>query len=133
MHPWVWGSIQGLWSSGHYREAIGAAGKAVNAQGQHKIGRRDLAEGRLFSDAFTSKEPVPGHPRLRLMTDDGSSTFKSRHDGAADFARGLYAAIRNPNAHEIQDELLEHEALEQLAAFSILARWVDTATVETAT
>ncbi|WP_081481181.1 TIGR02391 family protein [Saccharomonospora azurea] len=52
------------------------------------------------------------------------------HDGAGNFARGVYSAIRNPNAHDEGDELAENEALEQLAAFSILARWVDTAVVE---
>ncbi|CAD12002.1 hypothetical protein (fragment), partial (plasmid) [Streptomyces coelicolor A3(2)] len=55
-----------------------------------------------------------------------------QHEGAAAFARGVYVAIRNPIAHELGDELKEHEALEQLAAFSLLARWVDDATVETA-
>ncbi|MFF8250031.1 TIGR02391 family protein [Streptomyces griseus] len=58
--------------------------------------------------------------------------WSSWHDGAAAFARGVYAGIRNPIAHEAGDELEENEALEQLAAFSILARWIDTATVEKA-
>ncbi|PWS48207.1 restriction endonuclease [Streptomyces sp. FT05W] len=131
MHPWVWGSIQGLWSSGHYRQAVGMAATAVNAQTQTKVSRRDLAESRLFGDVFSTKPPEPGKPRLRLSVDDGSDTWRSRHDGAAAFARGVYAAIRNPIAHEVGDELKEHEALEQLAAFSLLARWVDDSTVET--
>ncbi|MGX1913655.1 TIGR02391 family protein [Streptomyces phaeochromogenes] len=132
LHPWVWGSIAGLWSSGHFREAIGAAARAVNAQSQAKLGRRDASEAKLLGDAFSTNSPVPGHPRLRLSTDDGGDTFKNRHDGAGNFARGVYAAIRNPIAHEEGDELEENEALEQLAAFSILARWVDAATVESA-
>ncbi|MFF8919054.1 TIGR02391 family protein [Streptomyces sp. NPDC015032] len=61
-----------------------------------------------------------------------SSLWRSQHEGAAAFARGVYVAIRNPIAHELGDELKEHEALEQLAAFSLLARWVDDSTVETA-
>ncbi len=48
------------------------------------------------------------------------------------FADGCYTAIRNPAAHEVQEELTEDEALEQLAAFSVLARWVDQAKVVTA-
>lgn len=107
------------------------AAKAVNAQTQAKLSRRDLSDGRLFGDAFTITPPVAGKPRLRLMPNDSSDTFKSRHEGAASFARGLYSAIRNPIAHEVDEELDENEALEQLAAFSILARWVDAAAVET--
>jgi hypothetical protein len=34
LHPWVWGSVAGLWSSGHYREAVGAAARAVSVQAQ---------------------------------------------------------------------------------------------------
>jgi hypothetical protein len=47
------------------------------------------------------------------------------------FAAGCYKAIRNPAAHIPLDELSEDEALEQLAAFSILARWVAAATLDT--
>jgi hypothetical protein len=130
LHPWVWGSVQGLWSSGHYREAVGAAGRAINAQAQRKLGRRDASESRLLSDAFSINAPIAGHPRLRLCEDDGGETFRNRHDGAANFARGVYSAIRNPGAHDELDELSELEALEQLAAFSILARWIDVAVVE---
>ncbi|MEU1410144.1 TIGR02391 family protein [Streptomyces sp. NPDC005731] len=132
LHPWVWGSVQGLWSSGHYREAVGMAAKAVNAQAQAKLGRKDLSEAKLLAEAFSTKPPISGHPRLRLDTDDGSDTFRSRHEGAGSFARGVYSAIRNPIAHELDHELDENEALEQLAAFSILARWIDDANVETA-
>jgi len=131
LHPWVWGSVQGLWGSGHYRQAVGMAATAVNAQAQAKVRRRDLSESKLFGDVFSTKGPEPGKPRLRLAPNDGSETWRSRHDGAAAFARGVYAAIRNPIAHEVGDELEEHEALEQLAAFSLLARWVDHSTVET--
>ena len=42
--------------------------------------------------------------------------------------RGCFAGIRNPLAHDL-GELSEDEALEQLAAFSVLARWVDDAAV----
>lgn len=66
------------------------------------------------------------------MIDDGSDTFRSLQRGAATFAEGCCAGIRNPNSHEDGlPELPQHEALEQLAAFSVLARWVDTATLAT--
>ncbi|MFE2672229.1 TIGR02391 family protein [Streptomyces mirabilis] len=132
LHPWVWGSVQGLWSSGHFREAMGMAAKAINAQTQAKLGRKHLSEAKLLSDAFSMKPPASGQPRFRHGADDGSDNYRSRHEGAGSFARGVYSAIRSPIAHELDHELEENEALEQLAAFSILARWVDEADVETA-
>lgn len=57
------------------------------------------------------------------MADDNSDTFRSVDRGAMSFAEGCFAGIRNPNRHEDGlPELPEHEALEQLAAFSVLAR-----------
>jgi hypothetical protein len=44
------------------------------------------------------------------------------------FAEGCYAGIRNPASHD-EGELDEQSALEQLAASSVLARWVDGAAV----
>ncbi|MFI8927182.1 TIGR02391 family protein [Streptomyces sp. NPDC053474] len=132
MHPWVWDGARALWGSGHFREAVTAAAKKVNAEAQNKASRRDLSETKLFQNVFSLGGPKPGEPRLRLMTDDGSDTFRSVHRGAMAFAEGCYAGIRNPNSHEDGlPELPEHEALEQLAAFSALARWIDTATLVT--
>lgn len=131
LHPWVWGSVASLWGSGHYREAVGLASRAVNAQAQAKLDRRDESEATLIGQAFSLKPPTPGRPRLRLMEDDGSDTYRSLHDGAGALARGLYGAVRNPISHEYDEaELDEDEALESLAAFSILARWIDRATLE---
>jgi hypothetical protein len=63
------------------------------------------------------------------MPDDGSPTFASVHRGVRSFAEGCYVAIRNPISHT-EGDLGEDEALEQLAALSVLARWVDSATLE---
>ncbi|MCX4580834.1 TIGR02391 family protein [Streptomyces sp. NBC_01571] len=132
MHSWAWDGARALWRSGHFREAVTAAARKVNAETQNKVGRRDLSETKLFQSAFSTNAPKADEPRLRLMTDDGSDTFRSIHRGAMAFAEGCYAGIRNPNSHEDGlPELPEHEALEQLAAFSVLARWVDTATLLT--
>ncbi|MFD5106328.1 TIGR02391 family protein [Streptomyces cinereoruber] len=130
MHPWVWQGARALWQSGHFREAVTAAARKVNAETQNKVGRRDLSETKLFQNAFSLTPPKDGEHRLRLMEDDGGDTFRSIHRGAMAFAEGCYAGIRNPNSHEDGlPELPEHEALEQLAALSVLARWVDNAEV----
>ena len=129
LHPWVWESARTLWGSGHYREAVSAAARAISALTQTKVGRRDLSEHKLIRDAFQPVDPKPGGKRLRLMPDDGSDTFSSLHRGVGAYAEGLYSAIRNPNNHELLEELTEDEALEQIAAFSVLARWADSAVV----
>jgi hypothetical protein len=130
LHPWIWDGARSLWQSGHYREAVRVAAVKLNAETQNKTGRQDIAETDLFKQVFTTDAPQPGKPRLRVMADDGSKTFTSLHRGIMAFAEGCYAAIRNPASHVVQTELSEDHALEQLAAFSVLARWVDDAVLE---
>lgn len=131
LHPWVWQDGQGLWRGGHYHQAVMVAAVQVNAEAQKKLGRRDVSETDLFNQAFSLDAPKEEKPRLRLMENDGSPTYRSLHGGVRAFAEGLYSAIRNPGMHNPPagegDE--EQLALEQLAAFSLLARWVDEATV----
>ncbi|WP_443034554.1 TIGR02391 family protein [Streptomyces sp. BE303] len=44
----------------------------------------------------------------------GGDTYRSGHRSAAAFAKGCFAAIRNPDSHEANlPELPEREALEQ--------------------
>lgn len=128
LHPWVWDGARSLWASGHYAEAVEAAAKKINAETQNKVGRRDIAETELFNQAFSTDDPSPTSPRLRLPSDDGGRTALSVRRGIRSFAEGCYAAMRNPLAHE-GNELPESVALEQLAALSTLARWIDAADV----
>ena len=132
LHPWVWSGAASLWQSGHYRSAVEDAAKKVNAEAQNKVGRRDLSETKLFQEAFSDRRAEPGKPRLRRMTNDGSDTYRSVQRGAMALAEGIYAGIRNPFNHEDPRDIDEQVALEYLAALSVLARWVDEATVESA-
>lgn len=129
MHPWVWSGARSLWQSGHFAEAVHAASMKVNAETQNRVGRRDIAETTLFIQAFNDGAASSISPRLRLPEDDGGQTANSMRRGVRMFAEGCYAAIRNPIAHEGAD-LSETEALERLAAFSILARWVESSTLD---
>jgi hypothetical protein len=131
LHPWIWEGAKSLWQSGHYGEAVMAAARKLNAETQNKLGRRDLGETKLFQEAFSTNPPDGGKRRLRLALADGSAGFKDRQAGAMQLAGGLYTGLRNIGSHEVTDELPEHEALEQLAAFSVLARMVERASVET--
>jgi hypothetical protein len=129
MHPWVWEGARSLWQSGHFAEAVEAAGKKVNAEAQNKSGRRDVSETDLFVQLFSDDSPQVGKSRLRLKDDDGGKTATSHRRGVRCFAEGWFAGVRNPTAHEVT-ELEETEALERLASLSLLARWVDGASLE---
>jgi len=129
LHHWAWENGRSYWNTGHYHQAVMQAAIRVNAETQAKLGRMDVSETALFNEAFSLDAPKHGAPRLRLLEDDGSKTYQNVHRGARAFAEGLYAAIRNPGMHVPSDGGEEQLALEQLAAFSILARWVDQASL----
>lgn len=131
LHTWVWEGAKSLWQSGHYREAVEGAIKKLNAETQNKVGRRDLSETKLFQESFSTDAPKSGKARLRRMKDDGSDTYRSVQRGAMALAEGIFTGMRNPLSHEADQELSEQEALEYLAALSVLARWVDASEVET--
>ena len=54
--------------------------------------------------------------------------WTSAHEGAQYLGMGCAQGIRNAQAHGT-DDLDEQEALEQLAALSVLARWVESSSV----
>jgi hypothetical protein len=127
MHADVWKAAKSLWGNGHFGEAVNAAARSINDKLQAKVSRRDISEAKLVNECFSLGPPEPGVPRLRLMPDDGSDTYKNLHGGALAFGQGCFRAIRNVLAHEYGPiaEPPEEEALHYLAAFSILARWID--------
>lgn len=129
-HPWIWVGASSLWHSSHYRQAVEGAIRKLNAETQNKLGRRDVSEADLFNQAFSEQPAAANNPRLHRMPNDGSKTFKSVQRGARMFAEGVFAGIRNPLAHEAEQEMPEQQALEYLAALSVLARWVDESKLE---
>jgi hypothetical protein len=132
LHPWVWSGARSLWQSAHFRSAVEDAAKKVNAETQNKVGRRDVSETDLFKQAFSLDAASPGRARLRRMAPDGSDTYKSVQRGAMALAEGIFAGIRNPFGHEAPQEVDQQVGLEYLAALSVLARWVDESSVESA-
>jgi uncharacterized protein (TIGR02391 family) len=131
LHPKVWASAAAQWQTGHRHEAVLAASKMVNSMLQAKLQRRDLAEVKLVQEAFSEKEPLPKKPRLRFPEIEDEQTRESMRMGVLSFRVGCFQAIRNPVGHLPNDEneLQEQKALERLAAWSLLARWIDDATV----
>lgn len=134
LHVAVWGAARTQWTTGHRHEAVLAVAKAVNSLLQQKMNRRDVSEAKLVREAFSEKPPAAGKPRLRFPAVNDEQARESRRQGAMDFGAGCFAAIRNPVGHLPNDqvELSEQDALERLAAFSLMARWIDEASIETA-
>jgi hypothetical protein len=94
--------------------------------------QRDIKGGAdLMGQAFSTRPPEPGAPRLRF-TDipEGTPEWTSAHEGAMKLGQGAAQAIRNPSTHDLT-EPEEQEALEMLAVLSYVARLVDKATVVT--
>ena len=133
LHRWVWDAAVNLWDGGHFKQAVNAAASAVEEQTQLKLDRGDLGGADLYTQAFKVDklgEPLDGRrlrfPHLDELTEDGkrNQTWTSAHEGAMHFSRGCAQGVRNLTAHGTGD-LPEQEAIEYLAALSVLARWVD--------
>jgi uncharacterized protein (TIGR02391 family) len=133
-YPQVWTAASAQWSTGHRHEAVLAAAKAVNSMLQAKLGRRDVSEVNLVQEAFSQSDPSAKRPRLRFPMIQDERTRESMTQGALSFGVGCFQAIRNPVGHlpNEEHELSEQEALERLAALSLLARWIDQADLITA-
>ncbi|MGO4534836.1 TIGR02391 family protein [Leifsonia sp. 2MCAF36] len=130
LHPWIWSAAQSLWESGHHADAVETAAKKLNAEIQNKVQRRDVSDASLCTEVFNAAPPAAGRSRLRFPGARDSESWRSRQEGAMSFSRGAFMAIRNPLAHDGEVDLGEHEALELLSAFSVVARWVDQCEVE---
>ena len=127
LHRWVWDAAASLWDGGHYDSAVHAAAKAVERHTQVRIGRLDLDGKALYGQAFSIRVAKPSELRLRfpdINRTEEPKRWTSAHEGAQNLGMGCAQGIRNPQAHPSPD-LTEQEALEQLAALSVLARWVD--------
>jgi hypothetical protein len=131
LHDLIWRAASPQWATSHRQEAVLAAAKEVNSILQTKLGRRDLSEYKLVTEAFSEKAPAPGKPRLRFSIIEDDQTRESIRQGVMSFGVGCFRAIRNPVGHlrNEEHELTEQEALERLAALSLLARWIEQADV----
>ncbi len=134
LHPWVWDAARPQWDSGHHAEAVRAAASSLNSRLQQRVGRRDISDKALVEQSFSREAAKPTAPRLRVMQPDGSETYRSLQDGVRSFGVGCFQAIRNPLSHLPPDheqvDLSRQEALERLAALSLLARWIENADLE---
>ena len=84
----------------------------------------------MCQEAFSEGDPKPGRLRLKFSDDRTTDTWKALQGGARSFGAACFTAICNPVAHEHDYLLSTQEALERLAALSVLARWIDQCEVE---
>jgi hypothetical protein len=129
-HPWTWDAARTFWDSKHYRAAVDAAARSINAHTQTKVSRSDIFDTDLMNQVFTDK-PKPGQAYLRLPGDPNDRTVQNRNRALRPFAEGCYAGIRALAAHEHGPDWTEQRALESLAALSTLARWIEECEVRT--
>lgn len=127
LHPWVWDAARSLWKSRHFTHAVSQALASLNTHTQARVDRREPTEAALFQEVFSTSDPAPGRPRLRLTTPEETNqkTFKAMQQGAIALADALYGGVRNPLSHGKSSEFDEQVALELLCTISILARWVE--------
>lgn len=124
MHPLIWGAASRLWRDSHFRQAVAAASETLITHIKSRTGRNDVSETGLWQQTFSADPPEPGKPRLRWPGDATNRDVKSMNEGLRQLGPGVQMTIRNSAAHDT-DEMPEQQALERLAALSLLARWVD--------
>ena len=132
LHRWVWSPAAEMWSNNHRRAAVQAAATSLfDIQVPTKLDRQRGTQGGvdLMGQAFSTRPPEPGVPRLRFVEiPEGTPEWTSAHEGAMKLGQGAAEAIRNLSTHDLT-EPDEQEALEMLAVLSYVARLVDEATV----
>ncbi len=101
---------------------------------QERLDRRDVSDVKLVREAFSESPAASSKLRLRFSRIEDDQTRESMRQGVMSFGVGCFQAIRNPVGHlpNEQHELGEQDALERLAALSLLARWITEADIEAA-
>lgn len=77
-----------------------------------------------MTEVFSASVATAGKPRLVWTDSVHGPTEMSMREGIRSYAIGISQAIRNPAVNE-SSVMSEQEAVEQLAALSVLLRWVD--------
>jgi uncharacterized protein (TIGR02391 family) len=120
MHPTIWGAARKLWLDGHFRLAVQSAAETLTSQLKTRTGLANMDATNLYEKVFNAKSPMltwPGDPSDR--------TVSSMQNGLSKYAPGLNMAVRNTATHAASDEMTAQQALERLAALSLLAHWID--------
>ncbi len=121
LHPQVVEVSRALFEDEHRSAAILQAFIAVKDRVKDLSGRSDLDGVDLMAQIFRPEAPV------LVLADLSTETGRNVQAGYHRIFMGVMAAIRNPNAHELFEQMGEDEALEQLGLASMLMRRLDEA------
>jgi hypothetical protein len=131
LHPVIWGAAARLWDDGHLPQAVQAAAAAL--EGVLQVVSGSGVSGENLAALFSTTDPAPGSPRLRLQDVEASSkTWKSAHEGAAALVRGAFMGVRNLVSHAGWPAPDASEGLEMLAVLSYVAHLVQRSAVAAA-
>jgi hypothetical protein len=123
LHPTIWGAAAKLWDDGHIRPAVQTAATALEGFLQGIAGPG--VSGENLAVLFSTNDPTPGSPRLRLRdVDSTSKTWRSAHEGAAALVRGAFMGVRNVVSHPGWPDPSSREAIEMLAVLSYVAHLI---------
>lgn len=130
MHPWVWSEAASRWDAHFYRDAVQAAATRIfDVELPAKLGVQPSKDPASLFAAF-APDKNSGTVLRFPGVDPASASWASLHRGTMLFGQGCVMAIRNPRTHRL-DVSEDQAALEELAALSLLARWIDDTVVET--
>jgi len=136
LHPIVWQAAAPQWTIHEYRIAISEAATALTNYWREKLHRLDVDGTQFWQQSLSPTPPTLGNPKIVWPGDDRDKTKKSMKNGLPslatslkDLAVGMALTSRNVSAHA-QRLLTEQEAMEQLAAYSFLARLLDMCEVQ---
>jgi len=123
-HPQVLEYVRPELMRGDYYEAVFEAIKGLGSR-LRDMGSRDADGPRLVEGVLESRD---GTPIIRL-NDLRTQSQRDEQRGVALLMKGLFAAFRNPAAHEprIEWTMSEHDALDVLGTLSMLHRRLDSA------
>ncbi|MDT5026170.1 MAG: hypothetical protein QOE61_2596 [Micromonosporaceae bacterium] len=131
MHPVIWAAAADHWTTHQYRVAVREAAEALTVDWKARIGRNDVDDTVFWQQTLSPGDPEPHKPKLVWPGDPTDKTTKSMRGGLNQLATGLNLTVRNVATHT-RNELGEQEAMERLAAYSYLARMLDSCEIRRA-
>ena len=138
LHPTIWTAAAAHWTTHQHRLAVAQAAEALTLDWRARLGRSDVDGTEFWQQTLSPGDPEPQKPKLAWPGDPADKTVKSMRGGMEPLAKalnllatGLNLTVRNVTTHS-RDELGEQEGMERLAAYSYLARLLDTCEIRPA-
>lgn len=129
LHAVVWDAGRKLWADGHMGSPLQSAGQAVEEHIAIAASEGNLRGSRLVNAYLAPGVATPASPRLRRPTTSLSAeTITNRKEGLFGLGKAVVQGVRNIVSHGSHG-VNEQEALESLAAMSLLCRWIDDCTL----